>query len=315
MAELAKTGAHVDSIVSAPSSAMTAAITRLVREQSLPSEVLQNLNELRESFATAGDLDRLSTERNECLKHVGADTLGEKILNFFHRKSARQVALMARAAEAQDKRETALERNHEIRNRVAEQIESLHRELFQPNHSLTDLLTVLDTVERMAWERKREWDSRDRQDTPTAMRLMCIGPTERGVVVPCLSVESPPDRTKYDSMRVIHAHMTNELARYIMNSLPSLRRIDFAMFTSRDQKISLPIPSACLALAEGALAVSDEVRKHNMEKARELTREFEKSAEIALREVKGLDKKIQREIATALIPEREASVLLPKLFA
>ena len=61
--------------------------------------------------------------------------------------------------------------------------------------------------------------------------------------------------------------------------------------------------------------MSDEVRKHNMEKARELTREFEKSAEIALREVKGLDKKIQREIATALIPEREASVLLPKLFA
>lgn len=297
-----------ESIELISSSAAAESIAQHVKNSELGTQTASIVRSLRCDFTAVGKLDVLTTARAESLKHVGAASLAEKVLNLCGRQSARQTSLMARITELEKARTAAIVKNEYVAPRIAELAGSLYENIFQPNSALIAALNVLHVQQKMVSDRETEWFTSDPSRYERSSPQFIHAP---GVLVVLEPVMEP---RKYDYRPMEHAYnrRTGQEYHHISASLPTLLQLKEAAIVSAGDEIIVPVAQNCNELLETAREISEHDRFD--ERAKELTFKFEGLSKVAVQEIRTTEKKLRRIVATAIIPEAEARQLLPSLF-
>lgn len=116
-------------------------------------------------------IDQLETGVKHDQQLAQPTTLGEKMLNFLGKASARQTSLRASATEAAASAEQARTTNEKVQQEITAKVDSFYSKNFTPSSNLEAVLEILTTVDSQRERRESQWREVDLYATRVDERM------------------------------------------------------------------------------------------------------------------------------------------------
>ena len=126
---------------------------------------------LRRQATKPSTIDQLETRAKQDQQLAQPTTLGEKMLNFLGKASARQTLLRASATEAAASAEQARTTNEKVQHEITATVDSFYSANFTPSSDLKAVLAILTNVDSQRERRESQWREVDLYATRVDERM------------------------------------------------------------------------------------------------------------------------------------------------